>query len=142
MTEFTYMWLSKFGYGHPIHSPVTHVPMGMVIGGCLFVALGFLFKKPAFYRTALHCYAFALAGIPLAMFLGYMDWQHFYHGVWRKEIVAKIILATALFVVCVYNVRRLSREPADERITVAAALLSLAIAGAVGFFGGEIVYGG
>lgn len=142
MTEFIYMWLAKFGYGHPIHSPVTHIPMGMVIGGCVFVLLAAFLNKPDFYRTAMHCYAVALAGIPPVMFLGYMDWQHFYRGEWRFEIAAKIILAVVLFAVCVYNFIRLRREPGDRRVTVAAAVISLAIAGALGFFGGELVYGG
>ena len=142
MTEFIYMWLAKLGYGHPIHSPVTHVPMGMVIGGCLFVLLAAFLNKPIFYRTAKHCYAFALAGIPPVMFLGYMDWQHFYHGEWRLEIAAKIILGVVLLLVCAYNFMRLRKEPVDRRVTLAAAVISLAIAGALGFFGGELVYGG
>lgn len=142
MTEFIYLWLGKLGYGHPIHSPATHIPMGMIMGGCLFVQLAAFLNKPAFYRTARHCYGFALAGIPPVMFLGYMDWQHFYHGAWRHEIVAKILLASILFFVCIFNFVRLGKDTSDRRITVGAALLSLAIAGAVGFFGGELVYGG
>lgn len=136
------MWLGKLGYGHPIHSPVTHVPMGMVIGGCLFVLLAVVLKIPAFYRTAMHCYGLALVGIPPVMFLGYMDWQHFRHGVWGFVITAKIILAVVLFGVCVYNFRRLRKDPGDRLVTVAAAVISLAVAGALGFFGGELVYGG
>lgn len=142
MTEFLYMWLAKLGYGHPIHSPVTHIPMGMVMGGCLFVLIAALRNKPALYRTAMHCYTVALVSILPVMFVGYMDWQHFYRGDWRVEIIAKIILAVVLFVVCAYNVARLRKEPGDRRVTIAAAVISLAVAGALGYFGGELVYGG
>lgn len=142
MTEFVYMWLAKSGYGHPIHSPLTHLPMGMVMGGCVFVLLAAYLDKADFYRTAMHCYGFAVASIPLVMFLGYMDWQHFHRGEWRHEIVIKIILAVVLLAVCIYNFIRLRNVRGDRCITVAAALVSLAVAGAVGFFGGELVYGG
>ena len=141
MTEFIYMWLDKLGYGHPAHSPVTHVPMGMVIGGCVFVLLAVSLKQPIFYKTAMHCYAVALAAIPPTMFIGYMDWQHFYRGTWRVEITAKIIHGLALLVVCAFNFARLRKAPGDRRITAAGALISLAVAGALGFFGGELVYG-
>ena len=142
MTEFIYMWLGEIGYGHPLHSPITHAPMGMVIGGCLFVLLAAFMNKPALFTTAKHCYAVALAAIPPTVFVGYMDWQHFYHGVWRHEIVIKLVLASVLLAVCAYNFRRLRRGAGDKRVTAACSLVALAIAGALGFFGGELVYGG
>lgn len=142
MTEFIYLWLDKLGFAHPLHAPITHVPMGMVIGGCLFVLLATFLAKPDFYRTALHCYVVALAVIPPAMFVGYMDWQHFYHGAWRVPIIAKLALAPVLFAVCAYVCVRLRRGAGDTRLTVLCALVSLALGGAIGYFGGELVYGG
>ncbi len=141
MTDFIFMWLEKLGYAHPLHPPVTHVPMGMVIGGCAFALIGVLLNQPAFRRTALHCFVFALIGIPPVMFAGYMDWQHFYGGEWQPYIILKIALATLLIAICGYTVALLRRPDPNPRILLAAAVLSLAVAGVIGFAGGEIQYG-
>ncbi|MGD2029642.1 MAG: hypothetical protein PVG86_06850 [Desulfobacterales bacterium] len=36
MIEFIYLTLATIGYSHPLHPAMTHVPMGMIIGGFLF----------------------------------------------------------------------------------------------------------
>jgi len=40
MIEFIYQTLIKFGYTHPLHPTLTHVPIGMVMGAFLFVLVG------------------------------------------------------------------------------------------------------
>lgn len=142
MTDFIFMWLEKLGYTHPLHPALTHVPMGMVIGGCFFLLISYFFKAPALARTSLHCYVFALVGIPPVMFVGYMDWQHFFGGEWQPYIILKIVLATLLIVVCGFNVNKLRRATTPvPRYLLVTAVLSLAIAGVLGFAGGEIQYG-
>jgi uncharacterized membrane protein len=39
MLEFLYQTLTKIGYTHPIHPPVTHLTVGMVIGAFYSVLL-------------------------------------------------------------------------------------------------------
>jgi uncharacterized membrane protein len=142
MTEFIFMWLEKLGYTHPLHSPVTHVPMGMVIGGCLFALIAEFRRKPMLFRTALHCYVLALVGIPITVFVGYMDWQHFYTGEWNSYIVAKLIMAAMLLLICMVNVVLLRRDPPPGRQIAVGAVVSLALAGVLGYFGGELMVGG
>ena len=38
MIEFVYQTLANLGYSHPLHPILTHVVLGMVIGGFLFAA--------------------------------------------------------------------------------------------------------
>lgn len=142
MTEFIFMWLEKLGYTHPLHAPVTHVPMGMVIGGCTFALFAFFAKKPALFRTAMHCYVLALIAVPPTMFIGYMDWQHFYRGAANPYVTTKIVLGAILFVLSIVNIRLLSRENAGRPVVLAACVASLVVAGLIGFFGGELQYGG
>jgi uncharacterized membrane protein len=142
MTEFIFMWMQKLGYTHPLHPPVTHVPMGMAIAGCLFGLIGAFRRQPALLRSSRHCYVLGLIGIVPTMFLGYMDWQHFYAGAWHPLIVAKILLATLLLVVVSLNIVELRREPPRIRTIVTLCVLGLAIAGNLGFDGGELQYGG
>jgi len=45
MIDFIYQTLARIGFSHPLHPAITHIPMGMVIGGFLFAAASFVFKK-------------------------------------------------------------------------------------------------
>ena len=82
MFEFIYQVLAKIGYTHPIHPAITHVPVGLIIGGFIFIFVGRFLKQPVLAETARHCMILALIFVPAAMFLGYLDWQHFYAGAW------------------------------------------------------------
>lgn len=141
MTEFLFMWLEKFGYTHPIHAPVTHVPMGMVMGACVFVALAVFLGKSGLLPTAKHCYVLALVAIPPTMFAGYMDWQHSYAGAFSPYILAKIIAGTALIALCAFNIQQLRKPDPNPRLLMTTATASLLTAIILGFCGGELQYG-
>ena len=141
MTEFIFMWLEKIGYTHPIHIPATHVPMGMVMGAFAFVVLAVFWNKRMLLPTAKHCYLVALITIPPTAFAGYMDWQHAYGGAYSPFIVLKVIAATALFALCVLNVRQLAKADPNPRrlmVTVAASLIAALL---LGYAGGEVQAG-
>jgi uncharacterized membrane protein len=141
MTEFIFLWLDKIGYGHPIHPPVTHVPMGMILCGGVFLLVAHFANKPFLRRTALHCYVLGLIGILPTMLLGYMDWQHFYQGVWTVPIVAKICTASLLIATTIFNIVQLRREPPRPMVILIGGVAALAMAGFIGFEGGEVMYG-
>jgi uncharacterized membrane protein len=141
MTEFIFMWLEKIGFTHPLHAPVTHIPMGMVMGGCLFALIAHFAKKPALFRTALHCYVVALIAVLPTMFIGYIDWQHFYRGEANPYVIAKICLGTLLFVICGVNVSLLRKDTSNKWAIVSVSAVSFGVAGLLGFFGGELQYG-
>ncbi|MEX1346310.1 MAG: DUF2231 domain-containing protein [Desulfobacterales bacterium] len=80
MFELIYQTLTNFGYNHPIHPTLTHVPIGMVMGAFIFVLIAVIARKKNLAQTARHCSVLALiAAVPTAL-LGLMDWQHFYGG--------------------------------------------------------------
>ena len=41
MGTLIYDFLKNIGYHHPIHPPFTHVPVGLVIAGFIFILLAF-----------------------------------------------------------------------------------------------------
>ena len=89
--EGFYTLLESLGYRHPIHAPMTHVPIGMVIGAFVFILAARAFGKAAFLASARHCTALALVAAIPTIVLGYMDWQHYYAGARLFQIEAKLV---------------------------------------------------
>jgi uncharacterized membrane protein len=50
-----YKALSAIGYSHPIHTPMTSLPLGMVMGALVFALVGFASKRSGIRATARHC---------------------------------------------------------------------------------------
>ena len=46
MIEFLYETLEKIGYVHPIHPPLTHIPVGLIFGAFIFALIALLFRRP------------------------------------------------------------------------------------------------
>lgn len=139
MIEFVYNLLASAGFTHPLHPVMTHIPMGMVIGGFIFQAASFRWE--ALSKTAHHCIVLALLFVPLTALLGFMDWQHRYMGYVSGLIIVKMILALTLFIllsVSVYLYRR--RNPGMGVMTLLYALNLLNAAG-LGFLGGVLIFG-
>ncbi len=139
--SWLYEWLSGIGYHHPLHPPVTHVPVGLVIGAFVFLLASRVLRNESLVRTARHCAVLALLAAPVAVFFGVMDWQHFYGGAWVFPIRVKVVLACALvlFLVLAWKTSPTSGF-APKGATAVYALCLMAAAG-LGFFGGELVYG-
>lgn len=141
MTEFIFTWLEKFGYTHPVHVPLTHLPMGLVMGAAFFTLIAVFFKKPVLLPTVKHCFILTLVTIPPTAFAGYMDWQHAFRGVWSPYIALKIAMATLLFVMSIVNIRKLGKESPKPGPLLATVGISLLAALLLGFAGGELQYG-
>ena len=141
MFEFIYETLQKFGYTHPLHPTLTHLPIGLVLAAFVFGLVAFVFRKPAFLSTARHCVSLALITLPLAALLGLMDWQHFYGGAWLFPIKMKFALATGLFIFLLFaHVAVSRRDKINGKALVVYAFCVLPVIG-LGYFGGELVYG-
>ena len=98
MFEFIYETLLKFGYTHPLHPTLTHLPIGLVLGSFVFGLIAIVYRKSALITTARHCAILAPVTVPLAVLLGLMDWQHFYGGAWIFSIKMKLALAACFSV--------------------------------------------
>ena len=141
MIEFLYQTLAKIGYNHPIHPPVTHISVGMVIGAFLFGIVGWKFRNQGLSRTAHHCIILALIALLPTVILGFMDWQYYYAGGWLFPIRAKIALAASLLVLLVFAVSVGHKDGTVSKsglIIYGACLINVT---ALGYFGGELVFG-
>ena len=100
MTIFNplYAALAAMGFTDPIHPPLTHVPIGLVVAALIFGLTGWLLRRPAWSQAARYCLGLAWLFIFPTVLLGFMDWQHYYQGAWLLPIIVKIGLASFLFV--------------------------------------------
>jgi len=142
MLKFLYHALTKIGYTHPVHPPVTHATVGMVIGAFLFGIVAWKLRHQALARTAHHCIILALLALFPTVLLGLMDWQYYYAGGWLFPIKMKLALAVLLFI---FLVLALSSGYKTETVSKSALIiyaLCLITVTAIGYFGGELIFGG
>lgn len=139
MIDFVYETLSNLGFDHPLHPPVTHIPMGMIVGGFLFAFLGL--KKEKFLQTAHYCYVLALIFILPTVVVGIMDWQYRFVGKWDNLILAKFIMAgtlTLLLCIAVWYGNKKEKKPTTLLALYGLCLLNT---GGLGYVGGTLTYG-
>lgn len=136
MISSFYNALANIGYTHPLHPAVTHIPVGLIIGGFILALTGTILKRPSLTKSARHCFWLALLALPVAALFGLMDWQHFYNGVWLMPVIIKMVLAAVLFVLLIITL-----IPFREKVPLVLYCLCLFIVIGIGFFGGELVYG-
>ena len=141
MIAFIYQTLAKFGYTHPLHPALTHLPIGMVMGAFIFALAAIIFRRTSLTQTARYCVILGLlAAIPTAL-LGLMDWMHFYGGTLLLPFKMKIILAVILIAFLLLAVViGFFGERFQKMLFVLYAMCLLTTVG-LGYFGGEIVYG-
>lgn len=142
MLEFLYQTLTRIGYTHPIHPPVTHATVGMVIGAFLFGIVAWKLRHQGLAKTAHHCIILALLALFPTVFSGLMDWQHFYAGGWLFPIKMKLALAVLLFVLLVFALSAGYKAESVSKSAVILYTLCLLNVTAIGYFGGELVFGG
>jgi uncharacterized membrane protein len=141
MIESIYQILTNFGYTHPLHPTLTHVPIGMVMGAFLFALAGLVFRREVLTRTARHCMVLGLLVLPPTLVLGLMDWLHFYAGAWLFPIKMKMVLGGILLLLLILAVVYGFLAKTFSKVIMALYVLSLLTVVGLGFFGGELVYG-
>ena len=138
--EGFYTLLESLGYRHPIHAPMTHVPIGMVIGAFVFILAARAVGKASFLATARHCTALALVAAIPTIVLGYMDWQHYYAGARLFQIEAKLVLASLLIVFLAASLVFMGKEPGRPAFQILMLSVSVILVGGLGYFGGDLVF--
>jgi len=141
MIEFLYNTLAKVGYTHPIHPPVTHITVGMVIGAFLFGIVAWKLRHQALAKTAHHCITLALLALLPTVFSGLLDWQHYYSGSWLFAIKMKLALAVLLFILLVFAFRAGYKAETVTKSRVILYTLGLITVTVIGYFGGDLVHG-
>ena len=69
--ERLYQLFEAVGYVHPIHPPITHLPVGLVIGAFLLGLISLLFRHQMAGRAARYCMIIAFLSIFPTVLLGY-----------------------------------------------------------------------
>jgi len=140
MMKGLYQFLETIGYHHPVHSALTHLPVGLVMAALIFVFLGVVLRKSNLAQSSRHCLFLAIVALPATALLGYFDWKLRLGGAMLFPIKMKLVLAPILFALLIAAVftGRGERARSVKNITVMA--LALLVVLAIGFFGGELVF--
>jgi len=137
-----YAFLHSWGYPHPVHPPIAHMPIGLVTGALVFGFIALLLRRPLFGWSARHCLILAwLFWFPTVLF-GIMDWQYFFAGAWLFPIFMKLILAGVLFILLSVGIL-IYRNPERELwgpVTIYALCFCCVVG--LGWYGGSLVFGG
>ena len=142
MMDGFYDFLDKIGYLHPIHPAMVHMPIGLIVGSLFIGATGLVFSRPSMARAAHYTLVLALAfWVPTVIF-GLMDWQRYYGGALLLAIKMKLGLAGLLGVLLITGVLLGRRDPARVKHIMPIYFLCFLTVACLGYFGGQIVYGG
>ena len=142
MFNSVYEMLSRLGYPQPIHPMEVHMPIGLVVGAFVFVWIAVLFHRQKLALTARHCVILAAIWVFPTMLFGIMDWQHYYAGAMLFPIKVKLILAPALTVLLWIAVILGYKKGGENKVVVAIYCVSFLIVVVLGYFGGQLIYGG
>lgn len=137
-----YQFLHALGYPHPIHPTEVHMPIGLIVASVVFAYGAKLFHKPEWAVTARRCFVLAFLFIFPTMLFGVMDWQHFYHGAWIFPIKIKIFLASFLLLWVAAGVAVGRKTGPHARSALAFYTVGFLCVVVLGFYGGQLVYGG
>ena len=141
MIDFLYQILTKFGYTHPLHPTLVHLPVGMVMGALFFALVTLIFRRTNFVQTARHCTVFALIAVVPTAILGIFDWQHFFGGAMLFPIKMKLVLAGILIIFLILAVIFGFFNETLSKIVISLYVLCFLTTVGLGYFGGELVYG-
>jgi mono/diheme cytochrome c family protein len=142
MIDSLYELLAKLGFTDPLHAPLTHIPIGLVIGAFLFFLVAVIFGKKNLMVTARHISILAFIFVFPTILFGVFDWLHYFKGALLAPIKYKMILASAVMVLLAIGIIMGS----EVKVSTAPMMVvyALAVVGVVGlgWFGGKLVYGG
>jgi mono/diheme cytochrome c family protein len=142
MIDSLYELVAKLGFTDPLHAPLTHIPIGLVIGAFLFFLVAVLFGKKNLVLTARHVSILAFLFVFPTILFGVFDWLHFFKGALIAPIKYKMVLASAVLVLLAIGIVVGSElQVRTAPMMVVYALAVVAVVG-LGWFGGKLVYGG
>jgi uncharacterized membrane protein len=136
-----YSFLNRVGFIDPLHAPLVHVPIGLVIGAFIFAGTAFLKRRKELAVSARHCLGLAFLFLIPVIILGILDWRHFFGGAWLAPIKAKILLAGILLLLApaAFVLGAKGRESSGVVLSLYALCLITVVM--LGWFGARLVYG-
>lgn len=141
MIEAIYRILKNLGFTDPLHPPIVHIPIGLVIGAFVFFAIALIFKRKQLVITARHVSILALVSVFPSLLLGVFDWIHFYHAALTLAIRVKIVLAAFLILLLVLGIVLGNRIKLRSAAMMIIYTLSFVAVVGLGYFGASLIYG-
>jgi uncharacterized membrane protein len=141
MIDELYAFLARFGFSEPLHSPITHMPIGLVAGALIFFLVGIFFKRKNLVLTARHASILAFVFVFPTILLGVFDWMHFYHAALFTPIKIKMALASISIVVLGTGIIVGSEIKLHSVTMTIVYALAFVIMIGLGYFGSGIIYG-
>ncbi|MEK6796788.1 MAG: hypothetical protein AABZ39_18575 [Spirochaetota bacterium] len=141
MIDEMYKLLASIGFNEPLHSPITHMPIGLTVGALTFFLVAVIFKRKNLVLSARHASILAFIFVFPTILLGVFDWIHFYNAAPFTPIKIKITLASISLVALGAGIILGSEIKLHTlTMTVLYAVAFVAMIG-LGYFGAGIVYG-
>ncbi len=141
MIDSLYGFLSSLGFSEPLHSPITHMPIGLVVGALVFLLVAIIFRKDILVLSARHVSILALVFAFPTILLGVLDWLHFYHGIFMPAIKIKMALAASVLVLLGLGLILGGKTRLGRIGKLAIYTLSFVAVMGLGWFGSSIIYG-
>ena len=141
MIDDFYAMLAKLGFKEPLHSPITHMPIGLVVGALIFLLVAIVFKKKDLILTARHASILAFIFVFPTILLGVMDWIHFYHATLFTPIKIKMVLASVALIVLGAGIILGSEIKLHTMTMTVLYVAAFFVMIGLGYFGSGIVYG-
>lgn len=141
MIDLLYASLEKRGFAEPLHSPVTHMPIGLTVGALIFFLVAIAFKKKDLILTARHASILAFVFIFPTIMLGVLDWIHFYNAALFTPIKIKIVLAIVALVVTGAGIIVGSETKLHSFTMAIFYVVAFMVMMGLGYYGAGIIYG-
>jgi hypothetical protein len=113
--------------------------MGMAMGAFLFGIASLRWANLS--STARHCAVLGVLFVPPTIFLGIMDWLHFFDGDLEYPFKLKFALAIILPLLLLAALAAGRGSRSDSRLPIVLYALCLLAAVGLGYLGGEITHG-
>jgi uncharacterized membrane protein len=136
-----YRFVSDLGFPDPIHAALVHMPMGLVVGACVFAWLAVLLKRERLAVSAYHCIVLAFLFLFPVILFGIMDWRNFYGGSWLMPIKMKMIMAGTLFFFSLIAVIVGFKGKEGSKALLVFYTFCFITVVSLGWFGARLVYG-
>lgn len=141
MIDSLYALVQKTGFTDPLHAPITHIPIGLVIGAFLFFLVAVIFGKKNLLATARHVSILAFLFVFPTILFGVFDWLHYFKGALIQPIKIKMILASAVLVLLAVGIVVGGEIKIHAGPMVVIYSLAFICVVALGWFGARLVYG-
>jgi len=141
MIDAFYGILESLGFSEPLHAPITHMPIGLVVGALIFLVVALVFRKSNLVHSARHASILAFIFVFPTILFGVFDWMHFYKAALMPAIQIKMALAAAVLVLLAAGIILGSEIKLHNTAMLVIYALSFAAVIGLGYFGAGIIYG-